>query len=376
MTVIASAPAPASATAGRSASHAVWGSREVVQLQQVRGFPAVSVLMATTPGPSMTLTDQTRLEDMVDQATLRLQRLPDGDPAPLVKSLLGLTRTLATQPTGHGFALFASAGVARSCRLPVPPIDRVVIDHTFATRDLVLALQRTPRHVVLVVSAHDARLFESSGGTLDPAPTPAFPLRRSRPRRSNPDRPALRQADTEEFLRTVDRRLTTYRALHPSPLVLVGTDPLLKAFTRQARRLDRLAGTLTRDHLKASLAELSAATRPVLQRYLASREQDALELVWTRAAQGRVAAGMQAAWLASRTTQPEMLAVEESLFYPARLSPDGHTIELSPDIDQPDVIDDAVDELIEHVLIRGGWIAIVGDRALDRYGGVALVSRR
>lgn len=366
----------ASSVAGRSVSHTAWGSREVVQLQQVRGFPAVSVLMATTPGQSMTLTDQTRLEDLVDQATLRLQRLPDDDPAALIKALLELSRTVATQPTGHGVAVFVSAGVARSYRLPAPPIDRVVIDHTFATRDLVLALQRTPRHVVLVLSSHDARLFESSGGTLEPAPTPAFPLRRSRPRRSNPDRPGLRQADAEEFLQTVDRTLTTYRALHPSPLILVGPDPLLKAFTRQARRLDRLAGILTGDHLKAPLAELSAATRPVLQRYLASREQDALEMVWTRAAQGRVAAGMQEAWLASRTTQPEMLAVEESLFYPARLNPDGQTIELSPDIDQPDVIDDAVDELIEHVLIRGGWVAIVGDRALDRYGGVALVSRR
>lgn len=353
-----------------------WGSREVVGLQQIRGFPAVSVLMTTTPCPSMTLTDETRLEDLVDQATLRLRRLPEGDPAPLIAALLGLARTAATEPTGHGIALFVAAGVARSCRLPVPPIDRVVIDHTFATRDLVLALQRTPRHVVLVLSAHDARLFESSGGVLDAAPTPAFPLRRSRARRSHPDRPAQRQAATEEFLRTVDRSFATYRALHPSPLVLVGPDPMLEAFTRQARRLDRLAGILTGDHLKASLVELSAATRPVLQRYLASREQDALELVWTRDAQGRVAAGMQAAWLASRTSQPEMLAVEESLFYPARLSPDGHTIELSSDIDQPDVIDDAVDELIEHVLIRGGWIAIVGDRALDRYGGVALVPRR
>lgn len=169
--------------------------------------------------------------------------------------------------------------------------------------------------------------------------------------------------------------LRTYRALHPSPLVLVGPAPILTAFLDAAGRPDRLAGTVTGNHLDASLTELAELTRPVIQRYLASREQEALELVSLRTGQGRVAAGMEAAWLAARTEQPEMLAVEQGLFYPARLSPDGHSIHLSLDIDEPDFLDDAVDELIEHVLIRGGWVAFVSDGALTRHHGVALTRR-
>jgi len=64
--------------------------------------------------------------------------------------------------------------------------------------------------------------------------------------------------------------------------------------------------------------------------------------------------------------------VEEGLFYPARLGPDGNSITLDPDVDEPGVIDDAVDELVEHVLLRGGWVAFLGDGALARHGGVAL----
>jgi hypothetical protein len=45
-------------------------------------------------------------------------------------------------------------------------------------------------------------------------------------------------------------------------------------------------------------------------------------------------------------------------------------------VDHPDVIDDAVDELIEFVLVRGGWIAFTTPGALDRHGGVALTTRR
>jgi hypothetical protein len=91
---------------------------------------------------------------------------------------------------------------------------------------------------------------------------------------------------------------------------------------------------------------------------------------------GRVAAGMPAAWLAARTQRPEVLAVDESLYYPARLSDDGDILIPADDVDHPDVIDDAVDELIELVLIRGGWIAFTQPGALDRHHGVALATRR
>jgi hypothetical protein len=70
-----------------------------------------------------------------------------------------------------------------------------------------------------------------------------------------------------------------------------------------------------------------------------------------------------------------MLAVEEGLFYPARLSDDGDLLLPATDVEHPDVIDDAVDELIELVLERGGWVALVEDGALVEHGGVALTLR-
>jgi hypothetical protein len=84
---------------------------------------------------------------------------------------------------------------------------------------------------------------------------------------------------------------------------------------------------------------------------------------------------MPSAWLAARRERPEMLAVEEGLFFPARVSEDGDLLEPATDVEHPDVIDDAVDELIELVLDRGGWVALVEDGALAEHGGVALTLR-
>ena len=84
---------------------------------------------------------------------------------------------------------------------------------------------------------------------------------------------------------------------------------------------------------------------------------------------------MPAVWLAARAERPEMLAVEEGLFYPARLSADGDLLTPASDVDHPEVLDDAVDEVIETVLHRGGWIALVEDGALADWDRIVLTTR-
>ena len=70
-----------------------------------------------------------------------------------------------------------------------------------------------------------------------------------------------------------------------------------------------------------------------------------------------------------------MLAVEEGYRFPARLSVDGDLVTPAEDAEAPDVIDDLVDELIETVLDRGGWVALVRDGALAGHDRVALTVR-
>jgi len=70
-----------------------------------------------------------------------------------------------------------------------------------------------------------------------------------------------------------------------------------------------------------------------------------------------------------------MLAVEQGFYYPARLARNGDQIQPATDPHAPDVIDDLVDELIELVIARGGWIALLDDHTLPTGTGVALTLR-
>lgn len=355
---------------------------EVVAVQAVEDYPAVSVLCSTDPAPVMTRESAARLSRLVDDAVARLRDEFGTGAKALAEPLQELSADVVTRPTRQAVALYVSAGHRSAWALSVPVSDRAIIDPTFATRDLVRSLHRTPRHVVLVLTDHEARLFDGVGDTLLPAVSGPFPITAASPRRTAASRPDRRSSGTtvteqgDAFLRTVDRALGTYLALHPAPLVLTGVTKTLATFTHLSRNVGRLAGTVQGSFATMPLPELISRIRPVLDSYLRSRQAEALALLDQRMSAGRVVAGMSAVWLAARAERPEMLAVEEGLFWPARLSGDGDFLEPATDIEHPEVIDDVVDEVIELVLRRGGWIALVDDGSLAAHDRIALCVRR
>ncbi|KGI70464.1 hypothetical protein MJO55_27150 [Mycolicibacterium rufum] len=349
---------------------------EVTELQSQRAYPSISILATTRPGPTLHGEDVSALRGLAADAARRLAAEHtdhlDADPEQLLAAVHELIGEAAGRPTDRAVALFVSATQRRRVNLPVPVVNRCVIDPTFATRDLVRALQHTPHHAVLLLSADEARLLHDRGGILTRVTSGGFPVRRRTlgARRSSADeRPT-------DFLRRVDRALGVALRLDPMPLVLAAPEPTASRFQRLSRNTGRLAGVVRGSHLHTGAEELTTLTRPVLQDYLRSRAQEALDLVEQRAGTGRVLTDITSAWRAARWERPELLAVEEDYFYPARLGQDGDSLIPTDEVDHPDVIDDAVDELIEIVLGRGGWIALLAAGQLPGDARLALTLRR
>ena len=373
--------AVAASTPSEFAALPVPTAAEVVALQEISEYPAVSVLCSTDPAPRLGSRDATRLTAQVSSAVTRLEHeFGQAAVRPLAERLRERANDAAERPSRAGLALYASSSHSSSWALPVPVQDRAVVDPTFATRDLVRSLHRTPRHVVLVLTDREARLFDGIHDHLLPTIGGAFPLtastRGSRAGGRRPQRTGDHSSESKDaFLRSVDRALGTYLRLHPAPLVIVGAQRTLARFLGLSRNTGRLAGTIPGSHARTPLPVLVGLVRPVLDRYLRSRQDEALALLDARTDAGRVVSGVPAAWLAARAERPEMLAVEQSLFYPARLSSDGDLLTPADDVEHPEVIDDAVDELIETVLRRGGWIVIIEDGLLAAHNRIALAVR-
>lgn len=347
------------------------GADAVTVLQSMRAYPSISLLANTRPGRRMNRSDLSTLQRLAADAAARLAGEQIEDRKMLADMLADMVFRAAEEPTNRAIALFVSPSHQCRVTLPVPVVERCVIDPTFATRDLVRALQHAPRHTVLLLSSDEARLLHGHGSRLTPAPGNAFPAYR----RTYGEHGAAGERHID-FLRRVDRALGAALRLNPMPLVLVAAEPTGSKFRRLSRNMSRLAGLVTGNHLKTSPERLSELVRPVLADYLRSRAQEALDLIDRRDEDNRVLRDIDSAWAAARWERPEMLAVEEDYFYPARLAPDGDGLVPAHDVDHPDVIDDVVDELIEIVLGRGGWIALLPPGRLPEGTHLALVLRR
>ena len=347
---------------------------DVAQLVQAAAWPSVTLLLDTTPAGRMVARDAERLQHLLDDAERQLtaNHVTGSQIRRDLRSLVGEARSGAT---GRGLVVLVSQAVQRVYLLPAPVTSCAVVEHTFRTRDLVLTLHRTPPYLLLVLHPMSAQLYRGYGDTLVPLTDPGFPAQH-----------ALHQLGAlaggedrlEEFLGRVDRSLRRARLRHPAPIVVAGDRSVVTNFVRRSRNLDRLAGVVTDPAL--GTVELYAAIRRSFEEYLLSREEEAhLVLEGARSiAPTTVHSGVRACWEAAQSPLlPATLLVEEGLTFPAVVDERGvRRLDYlrAPEVAPPGVHSDLVDDLIEVVIDRGGWVAFTRNGRLAEHGRVALVT--
>ncbi len=336
-------------------------------LMSVRGL-CISILINTTPGPRLSKLDGQRLLAHSRDVVRRLELEPDqGHAAVLAARLQTAVDQARRGPADEALALFIDDTGIRVLHLPVAVEDRVVIDPTFATRDVVRAVQSNPAFLLLHLDHRSANLYHYNQKYLEPQLSSFFPALREGRIRAGRD-PERQRA----FLRTVDVGLSRHLAAANLPVALVGGQRVVGEFLRLTRNGARVAGIARGIHSRPQLAELEDIGRTVMSDHVADLNAAAHDTLNARLRAQRAIGGLLGCWHAAATGKPELLVVEQHFAMPARTVADGRYVEPSDDGEDPDVIDDAVDDLIETVLQNGGFVSVVPDGTLRQHGRVAM----
>jgi hypothetical protein len=138
---------------------------DVKFLQSIQGYPAVSILLTTHRSNPENQQDPIRVKNLVDEAKQRLQaNFSERELSPVLAQLDQAVDSIDYPHTLEGLAIFANHELHRVYYHAFAFQDRVAVDETFATRDLIFALNRTPRYWVLALSEQSTSLF---AGVLD-----------------------------------------------------------------------------------------------------------------------------------------------------------------------------------------------------------------
>lgn len=283
----------------------------------------------------------------------------------------------AAAPRGsRSLAVYVNADVSSVVGLGIEVRERAVVDDTFATRDLLAAELRQPRYWVLALSLADPRLAHAHGGRLQPRPLPltdTAPHPSTRRAGRNRDRSALMDAERIRRLRAIDMALGPALAENPDPLLVVGADPTLSWFLNRTRHAGRIEGVVRRAP-DSNLAALGESVAPAVADMLSERRLAALDSLERAVGNGSAASGIEPVWRAARRT-PGLLLVESAFEQPVRVAADGR-LDPVEDPAAPGVVDDAVDDIIETVLARGGRVELMPDGVLTRHQRIAFIQWR
>lgn len=356
---------------------------ELQTIQSYQGYPSLTITLPTHRTSPDNKQDPIRVRNLVTQMTNRLlEEFSRREVEPLLKALDELVNEIDYRYTLDGLVIFVNQDVAQKHYLPFTLPERVIIDENFFTRDLVFALNRSPRYWVLALSEQPTRLFEGVRGDLEEVRYGAFPMTHGGPGGSTalPGDPAVnaslyRDENHRAFFRNVDNELTAILAEDPLPVALVGVDRYHSFFSEVARNADKVIASLRGNHDTTSAHELGKLIWPPVKEALAAQRKQVLNELDAAIGAQRCASTIGEVWRLAHEGRGAVLIVEEDFHYPARVAADGMGLEPIETPTDPADLDDAVDEVIEIVLAKGGRVVFVDDGTLPQHDQIALILR-
>jgi hypothetical protein len=355
---------------------------ELTELQKHRAYPSVSILAATSRTAPANKQDRIRVKNLVTDAVDRLHReFKKREVAGVVKRLQDLVKSVDWKHTQDGLVLLASEGAAHKIDLPFKVKSRFSIDETFATRDLVHYLNRAPRYRVLVLSEKPTRVFDAHTKVLDEITAAKFPMEHIGPGGASklPGGKGVnisghRDQAHRTFFRSVDQELAKLQKADPLPLVVVGVERYLAFFQEVTSHADDIAGMLTGNHDKTSPSALGKLVWPVFQAGSTLRRTKALARLDEAVSASRHASGLSQVWRAVKEGKCLTLLVERDFAQAANLNETRDQL-LPYSGKGPKALDDAVDDAIEHAMLRGAEVFFYEDGTLDLHDRIAAILR-
>jgi hypothetical protein len=357
--------------------------QDLRELQAVHDYPCLTITLPTHRTFPDNKQDQIRVKNLVTEATNRLLgEFSKRDLAPLLERLDALVEDIDFKYTLDGLILAVNRDMAREYVLPFTLEERVVVDDTFFTRDLVHAMVRTRRYWVLSLSERATRLYSATREHLEEITIGGFPMEHLGPGGDAPlpggqgvNTSSYRDDHLRSFFRAVDRAYSRLAADDPVPLALAGVDRHQSFFRQVSTRSSDVIATLAGNYDHLSAHDLGQRIWPEVRNAFAAQQQEVLEEVAAATGQHRLASTLSEVWHLVRLGRGDLVVVEEGYHQPARIDERGELDFHIDDPAAPEVLDDAVDEVITQAIDRGGRVAFVKDGDLSIHDRIALVLR-
>ncbi|MEO6948322.1 MAG: hypothetical protein ABI123_01725 [Ginsengibacter sp.] len=317
------------------------------------------------------------LKNLVKEAETRLLKYYDKSVvSKVINKINALTANINHRLNLESLVLFVNEDLAEYTRLPIDVDNRVVIDKTFATRDLMRAIKREVGYYILLLSRDEARLIEALSdkvvGEIDGFPMNHYDL--------NP----VNRAETSiasrmgnlagEFFNRVDKQLNEIYKKNPLPVIICTDGSNYPDYLNVADNKAIIEGKVDGNRMLEKPHQVIEAAWPVMKEVQATKNAERLSELKAAVNNNKFLTDYNEIWEAVNNGRGKTLFVKQGFFQPALLDNNKIKLVSTSDIGKANV-DDIIDEMIEKILQSNGDAVFINGDGLDKFQGLALTTR-
>lgn len=325
--------------------------------------------------------DTLALKNLIKEAESKLNENFDKKTvAAFVDKMQQLAESIDHRQNLESLVMFVNSSIATYIRLPIAVSERVVIDTTFATRDLIRAEHEQEAYYLLVLSKKEARLVEALNDSVVQEIKGDFPYKNETLFHTDTHKRNTAGAEDkmiQEFFNRTDKLVQKAIKDHRLPVFIIAEDRNFTHFMEIADRKEQYISRVIkhRGDEQAAAHHLVKAVWEEVRTFNREKNAERIADFQKVESNGKVLSDPGDIWKAILEGRGQTLFVKRGLFLPAILLEDGIKIVSEEQKNQANVIEDIIDEMIEHNLNFGGDAVFVEDDSLQEHQGLALVVR-
>jgi hypothetical protein len=340
------------------------------EVKDINQEACVSIILNTNRSKPDNLNDPIALKNLVKHAVDRLHNDYDKHfVAPIIENINKVVESIDHLYNLDSLIIFANNNFAKYTRLSTKVEDRVVIDATFSTRDLVRSMNKESAYYILVINQDHARLIEANNDQVVEENKGVFPISNHLSNHRGQD------SLIEEFFNQVDKKFL--ETTHDNPLsVLLATEARNATYYHKvADHKDSIIGEIHGNFRDTTAQEIVSEAWKMVSVWNKKNNLAQISALQQAVSEGKYVSDYNEIWSAIKEGRGQTLFVKTG-FAQAAILKDNQLHLVSDDKrDDAGIIDDVIDEMVEQNLAFGGSTVFVEGEELADFQNIALLTR-
>lgn len=350
------------------------------ELKDIISENCVTIILNTHRTSPDNKKDPLTLKNLIKEAEERLFADENKrDAKQLVERLKDLESQIDHNHNLESLILFVNEDVTEYTRLPIAVENRVVIDHTFATRDLVRALHFETNYYVLVLSQQKVRLIEAFNDKVVAEIGNPFPIENTQFYSTNKAElsNASRQTNlVAEFFNRVDKEVNKVRKENPLPVLICTEESNYHEYLKIADQKQSIFDTnLNKNRVDEKAHAIVTEAWAIVKEYTVEKNNARKGELQTAVSQNKFLSDTNEIWQAIKQGRVQTIFIEEGNFQPATWENDQIQYVSDNLRDRKEVVDDIYDELVEANMNYGGDVVFLPKGELSDFNGFGAITR-